>query len=327
MNPLISVIIPIYNVAPYLRACLDSILSQTYQNLQIILVNDGSTDESEDIAKEYLRDERVELICVQNGGLSKARNIGLHQARGEYIYFIDSDDYTAKGFLQEMVEIAQRFEVEFVCNDHIATFGINEPKYKERIQPKEIEVDSQSIMLGGAVWRCLIAKSLLVRSGVSFLEGKIYEDEGFLYMILPFVNKFVRYCGEPYFYRQRENSIMSNHKRFRSYDLLDVFEAIYRFYQSKGFLQRLNPPYYFLHSCAYGYENEKEYLKKAKKLAKDLQLPPPPPKNRERIVLDALVLMPSGGFFYFIRFYHRFFKISAKIKKICKIFYHNKPKR
>lgn len=319
MNPLISVIIPIYNVAPYLRACLDSILSQTYQNLQIILVNDGSTDESEDIAKEYLRDERVELICVQNGGLSKARNIGLHQARGEYIYFMDSDDYIAKGFLQEMVEIAQRFEVEFVCNDHIATFGINEPKYKERIQPKEIEVDSQSIMLGGAVWRCLIAKSLLVRSGVSFLEGKIYEDEGFLYMILPFVNKFVRYCGEPYFYRQRENSIMSNHKRFRSYDLLDVFECIYRFYQERGFLERLKPPYYFLWNCAYGYENEKEYLKRAKKLAKDLQIPPPPTREYriEKIFYAFLFLSPIG-FFFFLRFYYRLLGMRKRVKKILK---------
>lgn len=279
MNPLISVIIPIYNVAPYLRACLDSILSQTYQNLQIILVNDGSTDESEDIAKEYLRDERVELICVQNGGLSKARNIGLHQARGEYIYFIDSDDYIAKGFLGEMISLAKEWGVEFVCNDHIARFGASEIVYKERVEPREVEVDSQNIILGGAVWRCLFARSLLRRSGVRFLEGKIYEDEAFLYMNLPFVKKFVKYCGEPYFYRQRENSIMSHHKKFRSYDLLDVFECIYRFYQERGFLERLKPPYYFLWNCAYGYENEKEYLKRAKKLAKDLQIPPPPYKR------------------------------------------------
>lgn len=319
MNPLISVIIPIYNVAPYLRACLDSILSQTYQNLQVILVNDGSTDESEAIAKEYLRDTRFELISVTNGGLSKARNIGLEKAKGEYIYFLDSDDYIAKGFLQEMVEIAQRFEVEFVCNDHIATFGINEPKYKERIQPKEIEVDSQNIILGGAVWRCLFARSLLRRSGVRFLEGKIYEDEAFLYMNLPFVKKFVKYCGEPYFYRQRENSIMSHHKKFRSYDLLDVFECIYRFYQERGFLERLKPPYYFLWNCAYGYENEKEYLKRAKKLAKDLQIPPPPTREYriEKIFYAFLFLSPIG-FFFFLRFYYRLLGMRKRVKKILK---------
>ncbi|GAA7263997.1 hypothetical protein HpCK38_19050 [Helicobacter pylori] len=153
-------------------------------------------------------------------------------------------------------------------------FDLDEPKPKPRVKPRELEVDSQSIILGGAVWRCLFAKSLLNRSGVKFLEGKIYEDEGFLYMVLPFVSKFVRYCGEPYYYRQREKSIMSNHKKFRSYDLLDIFKAIYRFYETNGFLHRLNPPYYFLSSCAYGYENEKEYLQKAKSLAKELEIPP-----------------------------------------------------
>ena len=272
MNPLISVIIPIYNVAPYLRACLDSILSQTYQNLQIILVNDGSTDESEDIAKEYLRDTRFELISVTNGGLSKARNIGLEKAKGEYIYFLDSYDYIAKGFLGEMISLAKEWGVEFVCNDHIARFGASEIAYKERVEPREVEVDSQNIILGGAVWRCLFARSLLRRSGVRFLEGKIYEDEAFLYMNLPFVKKFVKYCGEPYFYRQREPSIMSKHKRLRSYDLLDIFECIYRFYQERGFLERLKPPYYFLTKSAKGYENEQEYTQKAKELSKKLKL-------------------------------------------------------
>lgn len=275
MTPLLSVIIPIYNVAPYLRECLDSVISQTYKNLQIILINDGSSDESEKIAQEYLSDERVELVSVKNGGLSKARNIGLAQAKGEYIYFIDSDDYISQGFLEEMMQIAERFGVEFVCNDQIVRFGVSEIAYKERVEPKEIEIDSQSIILGGAVWRCLFAKSLLQRSGVRFLEGKIYEDEAFLYMNLPFVKKFVRYCGEPYFYRQRENSIMSDHKKFRSYDLLDVFEAIYLFFQEKGFLKTLNPPYYFLTKSAKGYENESEYLQKAKKLAKTLDIPFP----------------------------------------------------
>lgn len=272
MTPLLSVIIPIYNVAPYLRECLDSVISQTYKNLQIILINDGSSDESEKIAQKYLNDERVELVSVKNGGLSKARNIGLSQAKGEYIYFMDSDDYISQDFLEEMMQIAESFGAEFVCNDQIVRFGVSEISYKERVEPKEIEVDSQSIILGGAVWRCLFAKGLLERSGVRFLEGKIYEDEAFLYMNLPFVKKFVKYCGEPYFYRQRENSIMSRHKKFRSYDLLDVFETIYLFFQEKGFLKTLNPPYYFLTKSAKGYENEQEYLQKAKQLASKLNL-------------------------------------------------------
>lgn len=320
MNPLISVIIPIYNVAPYLRECLDSVISQSYPNLQIILVNDGSSDESESIAKEYLRDSRVELVSVANGGLSYARNIGLDRARGEYIYFIDSDDYIHRDYLQEMLRVAQEFGVEFVCNDNIATFGVSECKERERRSPKLLEVDSQSIILGGAVWRCLFAKTLLERSGVRFLEGKIYEDEGFLYMTLPFLTHFVRFAGLPYFYRQRENSIMSNHKRFRSYDLLDVFEAIYRFYQEKGFLQRLKPPYYFLYSCARGYENEVQYLTRAKALAKSLHIPPPHLKFKgEKILLYALSSLSPRGFVVFLKFYNKLLRVFGKIKEIfCK---------
>lgn len=309
-NPLVSVIIPIYNVAPYLRECLDSILSQTYSNLQIILVNDGSTDESESIAKEYLRDSRVELVSVANGGLSYARNIGLPRARGEYIYFIDSDDYIDLDYIEELVRVAREFEVEFVCNDNIAPFGLGEIKEKPKSPPKLLIPDSQNIILGGAVWRCLFAKSLLDRSGVRFLEGKIYEDEGFLYMILPFLSSFVRFSGLPYFYRQRENSIMSNHKKFRSYDLLDVFEAIYRFYQERGFIQKFQPPYYFLYSCSIGYENEKEYLARAKKLAKSLHIPPP----HKGKIINAFLILPPRGFVIFLKFYNRILREFGRVR-------------
>lgn len=270
MKPLISVIVPIYNVAPYLRECLNSVINQTYRNLQIILVNDGSTDESENIAREYLSDSRVELIVTANGGLSRARNVGLDRARGEYIYFIDSDDYIDLGFVEEMLEIVQKFNVDLVCNEQIIYFGEYSRGPKEKKEPTALIPDSHNIAIGGSVWRCLFSRGLLERSGVRFLEGKVHEDEGFLYMIFPFCNEFVIYCGKPYYYRQRKNSIMARGKNFRSYDLLDVFEAIYFFYKEKEFLDKFQPPYYFLYECGLGYENEKEYLKKAEILKKKL---------------------------------------------------------
>lgn len=270
-SPLVSVIVPIYNVAPYLRECLDSIISQTYKNLQIILINDGSTDESENIAKEYLRDNRVELISIENRGLSGARNLGLDRSRGEYIYFIDSDDYIDLEFLEEMVKVIQEFDVELICNEQIVYCWSGGSENLKQIKPPILLTpNSQNIAIGGSVWRCLFKKSLIDRSEVRFIERKIHEDEGFLYMIFPFCQVFVLYCGRPYYYRQREDSIMSNHKKIRSYDLLDIFEAIYLFWQKKGFLKNFEPPYYFLYNCALGYKNEKEYLKKAKELSKRL---------------------------------------------------------
>lgn len=276
MKPLVSVVVPIYNVAPFLEECLNSVVNQTYQNLQIILVNDGSTDESVSIARNYLDDSRVELVSTENGGLSRARNVGLSRARGEYVYFIDSDDCIDLGFLEEMIEIALRDDVEIVCNEQIVRFGERNEKCKQKKEPKILIPDSQNMAIGGAVWRCLFAKRLIERSGVRFLEGKVYEDEGFLYMIFPFCQRFALYCGKPYYYRQRPGSIMDKHKEFRSYDLLDVFESIYLFYKKNDFLSRFQPPLFFLYECGLGYKNEREYLRKARDLERKLGLPQRP---------------------------------------------------
>ena len=92
-SPLISVIVPVYNVAPFLRRCLDSIINQIYKNIEIVLVNDGSTDNSAEILNEYkLKDPRIKIIQQRNGGLSNARNTGISNSKGTYITFIDSDD-------------------------------------------------------------------------------------------------------------------------------------------------------------------------------------------------------------------------------------------
>ena len=92
-QPKVSVIVPVYNVEKYLKQCLDSIVNQTYKNLEIIIVNDGTKDNSMKIVEEYLQDKRIKVINKENGGLSSARNRGIEEATGEYISFVDSDDY------------------------------------------------------------------------------------------------------------------------------------------------------------------------------------------------------------------------------------------
>ena len=104
-KPKISVIIPVYNVEKWLNKCVDSILSQSYENFEVILVNDGSTDKSGDICDKYLKeDNRVKVFDILNSGQSVARNIGLKEAKGDYILFIDSDDYIEKNTLKRMYE-------------------------------------------------------------------------------------------------------------------------------------------------------------------------------------------------------------------------------
>ena len=100
-NELISIIVPIYNVEKYLRQCLDSIMNQTYRNFECLLINDGSSDNSEDICREYVsKDSRFRYFEKENGGVSSARNLGIEHSKGEYITFIDSDDWVDSDYLE-----------------------------------------------------------------------------------------------------------------------------------------------------------------------------------------------------------------------------------
>lgn len=108
-NPLISVIIPVYKVEKFLHRCVDSVINQTYKNLEIILIDDGSPDNCGNICDEYAKkDTRIKVIHQENQGLSGARNSGLNIAKGEYIYFIDSDDYIKKNTLENMIKYSEK---------------------------------------------------------------------------------------------------------------------------------------------------------------------------------------------------------------------------
>ena len=128
---LISVIIPIYNVEKYLKDCIESILNQTYKKLEIILVNDGSTDSSGDLCEFYAKnDNRVVVIHKENGGLSEARNIGIKEARGKYLALIDSDDIISDIFIQTLYEIQKLTGSDITCCEMICFYDDNAYKVK-----------------------------------------------------------------------------------------------------------------------------------------------------------------------------------------------------
>lgn len=109
VKPLISIIVPVYNVAPYLNRCFDSLRDQTYKNLEIILIDDGSTDKSKELCEQFARDEsRVVLKRQKNGGLSSARNTGLGLAKGDYVTFIDSDDFIANDYIEFLYDLIKK---------------------------------------------------------------------------------------------------------------------------------------------------------------------------------------------------------------------------
>ena len=298
------------------------LIAQTYTNLQIILINDGSTDNSESIAESYLYDSRVELISVDNGGLSYARNIGLKSAKGDFIYFIDSDDLIDHEYIEELVSVATQYDVEFLCNDQIVSFtpsGVG--NYKSVVEPQIFNVNSTTIEIGGAVWRCLFARSLLQRANVEFIKGKIYEDEGFLYMVLPYCQSFVRFCGKPYFYRKRDDSIISLNTKRRSQDLIDVFETIYNFYIDNGFVNYIRPPYFFLYASGIGYCNQLEYLKAAKISARQTKFKYLLPSNLDskydlkiKCLMFLFRLLPVEIFALSFTTLHRMFGSKAAVR-------------
>ncbi|MBQ9283733.1 MAG: glycosyltransferase family 2 protein [Acidaminococcaceae bacterium] len=122
MNQLASIIIPVYNVEKHLKQCLDSVLNQSYKNTEIIIIDDGSTDDSGNICESYRSDQRVKIIHQTNAGLGEARNTGLNHANGEYIFFVDSDDFVSNNFVSRAVEELYKYNADLVIFNYIESY-------------------------------------------------------------------------------------------------------------------------------------------------------------------------------------------------------------
>ncbi len=221
---LISVVIPVYNVEKYLNECVDSVLSQTYKNYEIILVNDGSTDGSGKICDEYQgRFNNVFTIHQENAGLSNARNTGLNAANGEYVYFLDSDDYIINTAFEKLVETAENEKADFIFFD-AASFADPEDDFQVKqsyVRKNTYSCDNGINLLTrlfensefhSAVPLTFFKKSFLDKNKLLFVENILYEDVVFSYQAYCAAQK-VAYCKESlYFRRYRKNSIMTSKK-------------------------------------------------------------------------------------------------------------------
>ena len=228
-NPLISVIIPIYNVEKYLRKCIDSVLAQTYTKLEIILVDDGSLDNCGKICDEYAeKDERVKVIHKKNGGLSSARNYGLEVARGEYISFIDSDDWVAPTFIEILLKTLQEQQVKISA---VGYFFVGPAKIKrESISPnkqkKQIISSQRAVQLGFESLGFFAVNKLYARelfAGISFPQGQLYEDIATIYKVFLKTDKIALY-DEPLYYYNHFNMTSITKNKF-SVKKLDYFKS------------------------------------------------------------------------------------------------------
>ena len=231
MNPLISVIVPVYNVENYLKKCLESITNQTYKNLEIILIDDGSTDNSGKICDEYAgKDNRIKVVHKINGGLSDARNAGLEIAKGEYIGFVDSDDYIAEDMYEFLYNLAvdNALDVSMCasCNEY-EDGRIELPKNFETVMLDEKEKIIENLFInksGGtaiSVWSKLFKKTVL--QNCKFYSGKTSEDVFFILKWIENTKKFGRSSEVKYYYVQRTQSI--THQVLYTPKILEVVEA------------------------------------------------------------------------------------------------------
>lgn len=205
--PLISIIIPVYNVELYLKRCVDSVLSQTYTNIEVILIDDGSVDYSGKICDAYeAADERIRVIHKKNGGTSSARNSGLQIAKGEYIGFVDSDDYIAEDMYYSLFTYMQD-DVDITCCDWLYVPSQKTSHLDAVEKFSQEEAMAEVIMrrkINTSVCTKLFRRSLFDR--LSFQEGTISEDVPMLYNILKQVRNVMHIGERKYFYCYREES-------------------------------------------------------------------------------------------------------------------------
>ena len=228
-NELISIIVPVYNVEQYLEKCVDSIINQKYKNLEIILVDDGATDSSGKLCDELAKiDNRIKVYHKENGGLSDARNYGVERATGDYIGFVDSDDYIDSEMYEELYEAIKKENVDVVeCNlkiiypDRVELF--TEQKYYNVYTKQEYLEEYLKIekIFGSACVRLIksdIAKKL------KFPVGKLYEDTYYAYDLIEKVDRYVIMNNPYYNYLMRENSITNTKFNPRIFDLIEIVE-------------------------------------------------------------------------------------------------------
>ena len=239
--PEISIIVPIYNVEPYLPRCLDSILAQTFTDFELILVDDGSPDQCGEIcdnAKE--QDKRIRVIHKKNGGLSDARNVGIDVAKGDYLLFIDSDDFVAPNMVEKLYKALNENDADYaMCGTvkvldgkELAVVSKTQLQNRTLTNLEALALIKEPNTMFVAAWNKLYKKELF--SSIRFPVGKLYEDEATIYKITYLCKRVTIISDELYFYVLREGSITRSFYTIRNLDKFDVLYERVLFYEANG---------------------------------------------------------------------------------------------
>jgi glycosyltransferase involved in cell wall biosynthesis len=238
-EPLISVIVPVYKVEEYIHKCVDSILNQTYKNLEIILVDDGSPDRCPEICDEYaVKDARVVVIHKENGGLSDARNAALDICKGDYITFVDSDDWVGANYVKSMYDALIKYKADIsICRTQKISSHKDFELVKERNEDLEVKFDSSDALESMLYQKFFnfsacgkLYKAQLFR-GVRYPLGKLSEDNATIYKIVHHCKNIIYSNNTGYFYCRRPHSIVTSLFTVKKMDTIYVAYEILDFIQ------------------------------------------------------------------------------------------------
>ncbi|MBR6918161.1 MAG: glycosyltransferase family 2 protein [Clostridia bacterium] len=250
MTPKISVIVPVYKVEKYLDRCVSSILEQTFSDFELILVDDGSPDKCGEMCDAYAeKDDRITVIHKENGGLSDARNAGIDIANGEYLSFVDSDDYVAPDFLESMYGAIDRTGCMMsVCgiesfDDNGATDAIYSPASEETVVIGE---DMYESLYQPSAWSKMYHRSIF--DDIRYPVGRLFEDCFIYHLILDKIDKLV-YVGKTlYYYYIRTDSIMHEQYKLKNTDIVDAVYQRAVFLDGKGYHKHADEAYLAVYS-------------------------------------------------------------------------------
>ena len=273
---LISIIVPVYKVEQYLERCLQSVIHQTYQNLQIIIIDDGSPDNCGKICDHYAKlDSRIEVIHKENEGLSVARNLGISKAKGRYIGFVDSDDWIDKHMYEHMYQIITEKKADVcICNFYNVIAEENKIKNANKgIQEynkiqilREILLDK---IIQSYAWNKLYKREVF--HDVVYPVGKKYEDIGTTFYLLEKCNKIV-VTGEPeYYYFNREDSIVNHNTEQTILDYMELVNNRYDYIEKKYKELRKYNEYYLTKILLTAYADASKLENMGEQLKKELR--------------------------------------------------------
>ena len=226
----LSVVVPVYNVESYLSQCLDSLLEQEYNNLEIIVVDDGSSDRSGEICDQYARKySNIRSYHKFNGGLSSARNYGIDYASGEYIAFVDSDDWIKPTMFELLMSNAIKYNAEVVSCRHIYYYSDGKMELSRSGENVDTVYNSfeakRHLYTNFSFWGKIFRRFFF--NDIRFPEGKLYEDSRTMYRIALEVTTYVSLSSHEYYYRQRPTSIMGTFTTQNYLDRVSVWDEIY----------------------------------------------------------------------------------------------------